>query len=102
MGDLNARLDGNQHQLASTNNVGPFTVGVENENEMKLVDLCEINNIIVSNTGDRSIRRTTIRRDQFVAINSSHDHFVAEQFVAFCSSQINSFRAVDFPFVLSL
>ena len=45
-----------------------------------------------SRYGDRSIRRKTIRRDQFVAINSSHDQFVAEQFVAFCSSHL--FRSV--------
>ncbi|CAF1538999.1 unnamed protein product [Rotaria magnacalcarata] len=50
MGDLNARVGGNQQQLSSTNSVGPFTVDVENENGARLVDLCEINNIIVLNT----------------------------------------------------
>ncbi|CAF4416955.1 unnamed protein product, partial [Rotaria magnacalcarata] len=50
MGDLNARVGGNQQQLASINSVGPFTVDVENENGARLVDWCEINNIVVSNT----------------------------------------------------
>ncbi|CAF4942513.1 unnamed protein product, partial [Rotaria socialis] len=45
MGDLNARVGGNQQQLASTNSVGPFAVDVENEKGARLVDLCEINNI---------------------------------------------------------
>ncbi|CAF2249578.1 unnamed protein product [Rotaria magnacalcarata] len=50
MGDLNARVGGNQQQLASINSVGPFTVDVENENGARLVEWCEINNIVVSNT----------------------------------------------------
>ncbi|CAM4848500.1 unnamed protein product [Rotaria magnacalcarata] len=50
MGDLNARVGGNQQQPASINSVGPFTVDVENENGARLVDWCEINNIVVSNT----------------------------------------------------
>ncbi|CAF3042914.1 unnamed protein product [Rotaria socialis] len=50
MGDLNARVGGNQQQLSSTNSVGPFAVDVENKNGARLADLCEINNIIVLNT----------------------------------------------------
>ncbi|CAF2169496.1 unnamed protein product [Rotaria magnacalcarata] len=50
MGDLNAWMSGNQQQLSPTNCVGPFTVDVENENGTRLKNLCEINNIIVSNT----------------------------------------------------
>ncbi|CAF4919165.1 unnamed protein product, partial [Rotaria socialis] len=50
MGDLNARVGGNQQQLALTNSVEPFTVDVENENGARLGDWCEINNSIVSNT----------------------------------------------------
>ncbi|CAF2118850.1 unnamed protein product [Rotaria magnacalcarata] len=50
MGDLNARMGGNQQQLSSTNSVEPFIADVEYENGARLVDLCEINNIIVSNT----------------------------------------------------
>ncbi|CAF4590440.1 unnamed protein product, partial [Rotaria magnacalcarata] len=38
MGDLNARVGGNQQQPASINSVGPFTVDVENENGARLVD----------------------------------------------------------------
>ncbi|CAF2113181.1 unnamed protein product [Rotaria magnacalcarata] len=49
MGDLNARMGGNQQQLSSTNSVEPFIADVEYENGARLVDLREINNIIVSN-----------------------------------------------------
>ncbi|CAF3390262.1 unnamed protein product, partial [Rotaria socialis] len=38
MGDLNARVGGNQQQLVSTNSVGPFTVDVENENGRISID----------------------------------------------------------------
>ncbi len=39
----------------------------------------EIKNIIITLMvmGDRSLRRMTLRRVHFVAIISSHDHFVA-------------------------
>ncbi|CAF3561293.1 unnamed protein product [Rotaria socialis] len=56
--------------------------------------------------GDRSIRRTTIRRDQFVAINSSQNNLsrsVRRIFFSVLSSQINSFRSVvRYLFVQSL
>ncbi|CAF3972690.1 unnamed protein product [Rotaria sordida] len=41
--------------------------------------LCRIRGYIIHtcSMGDRSLRRTTLRRVHFVAIISSHDHFVA-------------------------
>ncbi|CAM4767619.1 unnamed protein product [Rotaria magnacalcarata] len=39
MGDLNARMGGNQQQLSSTNSVEPFIADVEYENGARLVDL---------------------------------------------------------------
>ncbi|CAF1437436.1 unnamed protein product [Adineta ricciae] len=53
MGDLNARVGDNKqkrHQHVKRSGIGPFTVDIENENGAKLIDFCEINNIIISNT----------------------------------------------------
>ena len=54
MGDLNARVgqvqqrQRQQHVVRS--GVGPFTVDTENENGTRLIDFCEMNDIIISNT----------------------------------------------------
>jgi hypothetical protein len=53
MGDLNARVGQNQQkrqQHVIRSSVGPFTVDIENENGTRLIDFCEINNILISNT----------------------------------------------------
>ncbi|CAF4531784.1 unnamed protein product, partial [Rotaria sp. Silwood2] len=54
MGDLNARVGQDQQkqrqQHVIRSGVGPFTVDIENENGSKLIDFCEMNNIIISNT----------------------------------------------------
>ena len=50
MGDLNARVGQNQQQQIVKSSVKPVTVDVENENGTRLVDFCEINNVIISNT----------------------------------------------------
>jgi hypothetical protein len=50
IGDLNARVGENQQQHEIRSNVGPFTIDVENENGTRLIDFCEINNILLSNT----------------------------------------------------
>jgi hypothetical protein len=53
MGDLNARVGNDQqkrHQHVTRSGIGPFTVDIENENGTRLIDFCEINNIIISNT----------------------------------------------------
>ena len=53
MGDLNARVGNDQqqrHQHVARSSVGPFTTDIENENGSRLMDFCEINHIIVSNT----------------------------------------------------
>ena len=53
MGDLNARVGNDQqrrHKHVLKNGIGPFTVDIENENGTKLLDFCEINNILISNT----------------------------------------------------
>ncbi|CAF0883692.1 unnamed protein product [Rotaria sordida] len=51
MGDFNARIGGKeQRQQNLFNSVGPYTVDTTNENGGKLIDLCTINNIIVTNT----------------------------------------------------
>lgn len=50
IGDLNARVGQNQLQTTERSSVGPFTVDVENENGVRLVDFCEMNNLILSNT----------------------------------------------------
>ncbi len=50
MGDLNARVKGDQQQSRLNNCIGPFTVDALNENGTRLIDFCTINNIIVANT----------------------------------------------------
>ena len=53
MGDLNARVGNDQQkrqQHVIRSGIGPFTVDIENENGTRLIDFCEINNIIISNT----------------------------------------------------
>ena len=53
MDDLNARVGNDQqqrHQHVARSSLGPFTTDIENENGSRLMDFCEINNIIVSNT----------------------------------------------------
>ena len=53
IGDLNARVGNDQqirHQHVKRSCIGPFTVDIENENGTRLIDFCEINNIIISNT----------------------------------------------------
>jgi exonuclease III len=53
MGDLNARVGKDQQkrqQHVIRSGIGPFTVDIENENGTRLIDFCEINNIIISNT----------------------------------------------------
>ena len=48
MGDLNARVKGDQQQILNRC-VGPFTVDEVNENGTKLMDFCMINNLVISN-----------------------------------------------------
>ena len=50
MGDLNARVGRNQQCKAATTSVRPFTVDVENENGSRLIDPCDLNNMIITNT----------------------------------------------------
>ena len=50
MGYLNARVGQNQQQQIVKSSVKPVTVDVGNENGTRLVDFCEINNVIISNT----------------------------------------------------
>ncbi|CAF3323508.1 unnamed protein product [Rotaria sp. Silwood2] len=50
MGDLNARVGGDQQQPTLNNCIGPFTVDKVNENGTRLMDFCMMNNIIISNT----------------------------------------------------
>jgi exonuclease III len=53
VGDLNAQVGKNQQkrqQHLIRSSVGPFTVDIENENGSRLIDFCEINNILLSNT----------------------------------------------------
>ena len=49
MGDLNARL-GCQEHLNAPQCVGPFTADVQNENGMRLLDFCLVNDLVVTNT----------------------------------------------------
>ena len=48
--DVNARVGQNRQRKTTTTSVGPFTVDVENENESKLIDFFELNNMITTNT----------------------------------------------------
>ena len=52
MGNLNAHIGKSQlsQQQSITCSIGPFTVDVTNENGTKLIDFCEMNNILLSNT----------------------------------------------------
>lgn len=54
MGDLNARVGQvQQRQLQQhvvRSGVGPFTVDTENESGTRLIEFCEMNDIIISNT----------------------------------------------------
>ncbi|CAF0787582.1 unnamed protein product [Rotaria sp. Silwood1] len=51
MGDFNARVEGKKQQQQNLcNSIGPYTVDITNENGEKLIDLCTINSIIVTNT----------------------------------------------------
>ncbi|CAF1269997.1 unnamed protein product [Rotaria sordida] len=51
MDDFNARVEGKKQQQQNLcNSVGPYTVDITNEDGEKLIDLCTINNIIVTNT----------------------------------------------------
>ena len=50
MGDLNARVGRNQQRKTATTSVGSFTVDAENENGSRLIDFCELNNMIITNT----------------------------------------------------
>ena len=49
MGDLNARIGRNQQRKTETTSVRTFTVDVENENRLRLIDLCDLNNMIITN-----------------------------------------------------
>jgi len=52
-GDLSARVGENQQKRKShvtDSSVGPFTIDTHNDNASRLIDFCEINNIIISNT----------------------------------------------------
>jgi hypothetical protein len=49
MGDLNARL-GSQEHLTAPQSVGPFTTDVQNENGVRLLDFCTLNDLVVTNT----------------------------------------------------
>ena len=50
MGDLNARVGQVQPRKTATTSVGPFTVDPENENGSRLIDFCDLNNMIITNT----------------------------------------------------
>ena len=65
------------------------------------LDMREVSIRWVRKLGDRSIRRTTIRRDQFVAINSSRSVRRTINSSQDNSSQINSSQKFSFLFCLS-
>jgi hypothetical protein len=54
VGDLNARVGQNQQKQRQKHvvrsSLGPFTIDIENENGARLIDFCEMNNILISNT----------------------------------------------------
>ena len=60
MGDFNARV-GQDQQHVIRSGVRPFKVDIENQNGTRLIDFCEINNVIISNTffKHKSIHQTS-------------------------------------------